>query len=114
MHISIAKAGLRFLNDLFYQQIWVRVKCGMRKIAKRVKCGKVCAERSAFYPLAIFRIPHSAEDGVYMGRWQLICTYMCTRLCLSLYLLVCIMYGGKHMHAVGLYIGIYRAVTSAT
>src|SRR6218665_2690551 len=52
-----------------------------------------------------FRIPHSAEDGVYKGRWQLICTYMCTRLCVSLYLRVCIMYGGRHMHAV--YIGIY-------
>ena len=43
----------------------VRVKCGMRNAenSQRVKCGKFCAERSAFYPLAIFRIPHSALSG---------------------------------------------------
>src|SRR6218665_3409176 len=86
----------------------VRVKCGMRNAenSQRGKCGKFCAAlvphftRWLFSP---FRIPHSAEDGVYMGCWQLICTYMCTRLCLNLYLRVCIMYGVRHMHVV--YIG---------
>src|SRR6218665_598465 len=70
----------------------------------------LCGTYFTRWLFSAFRIPHSAEDGVYMGRWQLICTYMCTRLCLSLYLRVCIMYGGRHMQAV--YIGIYRAVTS--
>ena len=36
---------------------------------QRVKCGKVCAGRSAFYSLLIFCIPLSAEDGIYQESW---------------------------------------------
>src|SRR6218665_1180454 len=35
--------------------------------SQRVKCGKCCAERSSFYPLFIFRLPHSA----FSGGWSL-------------------------------------------
>src|SRR6218665_69870 len=43
----------------------VRIRCGMRNAenSQRAKCRKFCAERSAFYPLAIFLIPHSALSG---------------------------------------------------
>src|SRR6218665_3360307 len=36
--------------------------------SQRVKCGKFCAERSAFYPLFIFRLPHSALSGGWRDR----------------------------------------------
>jgi len=34
-----------------------RVFCGMRKVVNGMICGKSSAERSANYPLSIFRIP---------------------------------------------------------
>src|SRR6218665_532731 len=45
--------------------------------SQRVKCKSFVRNVPHFTRCSFsgFRILHSAEDGVYMGRWQLICTH---------------------------------------
>src|SRR6218665_2341265 len=52
-------------------------ECGIRKIANGENAENFERNVPHFtrFSFSGFRIPHSAEDGVYIGRWQLICTH---------------------------------------
>src|SRR6218665_623435 len=42
---------------------------------RKMLCGTFRILPVVHFPASAFRIPHPAEDGVYMGRWQMICTH---------------------------------------
>src|SRR6218665_219070 len=58
------------------EQVRVRVKCGMRNAEcgkyptgkiRKILCGTFPIFPVPHFPASTFRIPHSAEDGVYLG-----------------------------------------------